>query len=158
MKQETHSIIYSHTRYRSSYNMNNWRFISNYIQLHNFQIHKRKKKISSVQSRFLDESSPSSNSIHYLNSPVQRPDRVSLAKNTGNNEKCCTVSRTNITFQEKKKRVEEAVQHTGTNCSKDSFVSVRLPRRRAGRDRLGSKLRPQSREGDFLERGKRTAD
>lgn len=49
---------------------------------------------------------PPSKSIHYLNnSAVQRPNRVSLGKNTGNNEKWCTVSRTNITFQERYKKL-----------------------------------------------------
>lgn len=53
-----------------------------------------------------EKESSSSKSIHYLNnSAVQRPNRVSLGKNTGNNEKWCTVSRTNITFQERYKKL-----------------------------------------------------
>lgn len=65
------------------------------------------------------------------------------------------VSRTNITFQEESRSTTsvEDPRFVLCNCSKDSFVAVRLARG-VGRDRCPSRIKVKATLRDFLERGK----
>lgn len=93
-------------------------------------------------------------SIHYLNSSVQRPRPNSVSwREQRNNEKCCSSIEDKYYFPRGESKHDERRGSTVCNCSKDSFVAVRLARG-VGRDRCPSRIKVKATLRDFLERGK----